>query len=135
MDREKKMEITTNIEKQAKKLGELLRESDAVQNYLNTQKQFEEDQIAQALQQQFTQTYERLTQKQDFEGELTDKEIQEFNQLRFQLQTHPLITERDAALAEVRSLFTHLSTLIQVTLGLDFANMAVRFENAQKANE
>ena len=135
MDREKKMEITSNIAKQAKKLGELLRESDAVQNYLNAQKQFEEDQIAQALQQQFTQTYERLTQKQENGENLSEKEIQEFNQLRFQLQTHPLISERDAAFAEVRNVFTHLSSLIQVTLGLDFANMAVRFQNAQKTKK
>jgi cell fate (sporulation/competence/biofilm development) regulator YlbF (YheA/YmcA/DUF963 family) len=118
------MEIEDKLKTRASLFGEMLNQNQTVQNYLAAQSRFENDPSAQALFDEFTQTQQELTLRQRQQEHITDQEIQNYNQLRFQLQTHPLIEERDAALSDVRVLFMNLGMEISARMGIDFANLA-----------
>ncbi len=118
------MQIPTEIETLCASFGELLSQYKAVQEYQNAQRRLQADAEAQQLLNAFIQTHQLLTAKQRQGKHISEEEVLDYNQMRFNVQTHALVSERDAALADVRSLFVNLGVEISMLLGIDFPNLA-----------
>lgn len=116
--------LSEELKQAAQALGESLRATEAMQAYLAAQACLRADPEASSLEDRFLQLYHSLLARQQAGEELTQAEVDEFYALRSQMQRHPLIAERDAALTLLRSTFAVAGLELSNELGLDFTALA-----------
>ncbi len=117
--------MTPELLESARALGTALRESPAVQAYLKAKAEAESNPEAASLEAHMLEVYQTLLARQQKGEQLTQSEVQEFYALRNQVQYHPLIKARDAALAQVKVVFAEAGTEITNLLGVDFTALAL----------
>ncbi len=118
--------MSLNIESKqiAQDFGAALRETQPVQNYLQAQATLEEDAEVYAKEQRMQTMYADLSTRQRAGESLTRAEVEEFNALRAEVIVNPLVKARDAALANVKTLFADAASLISAPLGMDYTSLA-----------
>lgn len=117
------MELPEEIREAAEALGEALAMSDVVQQYLQAQARLEADPEAKALEERFQALYQDLLARQQAGEELPQNEVQGFYALRFEVQQHPLIAERDFALSQLKGYFADVAFELSTWLGVDYTAM------------
>jgi len=118
------MNLPEEMRQAAEELGRSLRASYAVQSYLAAQAQLEVDADASALDNRFQALYQDLLARQRAGEDLPQEELNEFYALREQVQTHPLIVERDLALGELKAYFADVARELSVRLQVDYPTLA-----------
>ena len=109
----------------ARELGATLNQTRAVKSYLQAKAEAENDPEAASLEAHMLEVYHALIARQQNGEQLTQPEVQEFYALRNQVQYHPLIKARDAALSQVKGVFAEAGTEITNQLGVDFSTLAL----------
>jgi len=118
------MNLPKDVRQAAEELGRSLSTSDTVQTYLAAQAQLEADADASALDNRFQALYQDLLARQRAGEDLPEKELNEFYRLREQVQTHPLIVERDLAQGELKAYFADVALELSVQLQMDYPALA-----------
>lgn len=118
------MNLPEEVRQAAEELGRSLGASYAVQSYLAAQAQLEADADASALDNRFQALYQDLLARQRAGEELPQENLNEFYRLREQVQTHPLIVERDLALGELKAYFADVALELSVQLQMDYPTLA-----------
>lgn len=114
------MNLPEEVRQAAEELGRSLGASYAVQSYLAAQAQAD----ASALDNRFQALYQDLLARQRAGEELPQENLNEFYRLREQVQTHPLIVERDLALGELKAYFADVALELSVQLQMDYPTLA-----------
>jgi len=109
----------------ARSLGETLNQAKAVQAYLQAKAEAEADPECASLEAHMWEIYHALIARQENGEQLTQPEVQEFYALQNQARSHRLVQARDAALAQVKSLFADAGSEITGQLGVDFTSLAL----------
>ena len=115
--------------KAARDLGENLHQSEPVEAYLRAKVVVEADLQLAERERYLLSVFHTLVQRQQGGEQLTNQEVQEYNQLRGDLQRNPLIQARDSALGTLKSLFSSAGNEITNQLGMDFTKLALAPEN------
>jgi cell fate (sporulation/competence/biofilm development) regulator YlbF (YheA/YmcA/DUF963 family) len=116
--------LTEEIQNTARLLGESLHALPPSQTYLKTQADCVANPSAADLEQRMFAMYEDLIARQQRGEELQPSEIDAFNSLKRQVFQHPLISEREAALALVKRHFSEIAEEINLPLGMEFPTLA-----------
>jgi len=118
------MTVRDELKQAAQALGELLRATEVVQTYLAAQARLEADPEISSLEDRFLRLYQSLLARQQAGEELTQAEADEFYALRSQVQRHPRVAERDAALTQLRSYLAVVGLDLSNELGVDYTALA-----------
>ncbi|MGB9640158.1 MAG: YlbF family regulator [Anaerolineales bacterium] len=116
--------LSEEINQAVQRLGTLLRQNETVQAYLRARQMVEQDQAVRDLENQLYTMYESMLQRQQAGENLTKEEINAFNELRQQVFTNPLISEREARLTPLKALFAEVAVEISTPLGVDYTILA-----------
>lgn len=81
---------------------------------------------ARSLEEEFQTLYQRLLARQQAGEELPREEVDRFYRLRNQVESHPLIVERDLALSELKGYFADVAFQLSALLGADYTALARR---------
>lgn len=117
------MAITPEIQHLAETLGLSLKDTPAVQKYLQAQAALEADAEIYAKEQQLQRTYTDLLTRQQAGEQLSHAEVAAYNTLREEVMGHPLVAARDSALSNVKTLFADAAGVISALLGVDYTNL------------
>lgn len=113
------------LNESARKLGETLRRTSQVISYLEAKKAVEADPTLVAREKHILVVYQELASRQRAGEELSKEEVQNFYDLRNEVQQHPLIQTRDRALGSLKSLFLQAGSEISNQLGVNFSYLAL----------
>ena len=118
------MELDEKIRAAALQLGQVLREDERVQAYLDALKETQSNPEASALEKRMYEVYEGLVTCQQV-CEQPDPELNRaFYELRHRVQTHPLISKRYEMLSALRPHLNEVAGEINFVLGIDFSALA-----------
>lgn len=117
--------LSEELQISARMLGEALRASPSVQNYLQVQAKCAADAEAAELENRLLTLYQELLERQQRGEALQRSEIDAFNALKYKVQQHPLIRERDDALFLVRQTYLDVADALNLPLGMEFAALAL----------
>lgn len=120
------MPLSEELQKACEALGRALAASPAVQEYRQAQARLEDDPEARSLEEEFQTLYQRLLARQQAGEELPREEVDRFYRLRNQVESHPLIVERDLALSELKGYFADVAFQLSALLGADYTALARR---------
>ena len=118
------MELTEDIKNVAQRLGQTLRQDSHVRAYVEALKKLESDPEAKALEKKMYDMYEALLARQQASERLSQQEIQAFNELRRQVMSHPLISQRDEMLRLLKPQLAEIADEIGFALGIDYTVLA-----------
>ncbi len=118
------MELTEEIQTAASQLGQSLRQDEHVRAYLDSLKEFQSDPEASALEKKLYEVYETLLARQQAGEQLSQEDIRPFNELRGQVQSHPLISRRNDMLRLVKPYLNQVAEEISFPLGVDYTALA-----------
>jgi len=116
--------LTEELQNSARMLGEALHASPSVQTYLQAQADCAADPEVAEMEKRLLAMYQALMGRQQRGEALPRSEIDVFNALKGQVHQHPLIRERDAALALVKLTFADIADDLHLSLGADFGALA-----------
>lgn len=118
------MELAEEIKAAARQLGQSLRQDANIRAYLSAAQEVQNDSEAGALEKKMYKTYESLIARQQAGEHLSREEIRDFNDLRQQVQSHPLISKRDNVLRLVKPYLNQVAQEISFVLGVDYTALA-----------
>ena len=118
------MILPEELQKTAQSLGEALKANEAVQAYLKAKADLEKDAEGSTLETRLFTLYESLIARQQVGETLERQELDEFYSLRNLVRTHPLVTERDAALTQAKLFLADIANEISNALGVDYTALA-----------
>ncbi len=118
------MDLTETLKNAALALGKSLRQDDFMRAYLEALEAFQADPEARRLEEQLYATYDALVARQQAGEQISREEIQQFQELRRQVQTHPLISKRENELRLIRPYLADIADEISALLGVDYTILA-----------
>ncbi len=118
------MDLTPEIKTAALTLIEAMKTDQTIRLYLSAREMAENDPEASALENQLIELYERLIERQQQGEKLSEEEIEAFNSLRYRVRMHPLIIQRENALAQIKPYLAQVADEISYTLGIDYTLLA-----------
>lgn len=118
------MELTPEIKLAALHLVEAMKNDATIQIYLSAQAAVQNDPQAEGLEKQLIELYENLIHRQQQGEKLSEEEIEAFNSLRYQVRVHPLIAQRESALAQIKPYLAQIADEISYVLGIDYTTLA-----------
>lgn len=118
------MELTPEIKTAALDLVEAMKQDTTIRRFLTAKEAVENDPQVSALEAQLIELYENLITRQQQGERLSEEEIQAFNSLRYQVRVHPLIAQRENALAQIKPYLAQISDEISYALGIDYTTLA-----------
>ena len=113
----------------ARALGENLHQSEPAKAYLKAKAVIVADPQLTEQEMHLLNIYRALVLRQQNGEQFTNQEVQEYNQLREDVQNNPLIRSRDSALGTLKNLFSAAANEITNQLGVDFTKLALAPEN------
>ncbi|MCX8063270.1 MAG: YlbF family regulator [Anaerolineales bacterium] len=118
------MELNPEIQTAALNLVRAMKDDTTIRLYLSAKEAVQNDPEASALENQLIELYESLIQRQQQGEKLSEEDIQAFNSLRYQVRVHPLIAQRENALAQIKPYLAQIADEISYTLGIDYTILA-----------
>jgi cell fate (sporulation/competence/biofilm development) regulator YlbF (YheA/YmcA/DUF963 family) len=118
------MVISEELKQAAQALGQSLRAAEAVQTYLDAQARLAADPEASSLEGRASRLYQELAARQQAGEELNQAEVNEYYALRSLAQSHPLVTEHDLALTQVKSYLAQVALDLSHELGMEYTALA-----------
>jgi len=116
--------MAKEIREAAAELGRSLRREGPVLAYLEAEQAFRSCGEAVELEQRLYSLYETLMARQRQGEQLSREEVQAFHELRRQVQSHPIVSERDRALQAAKPHLAEVADEISVALGIDYTSLA-----------
>lgn len=114
------MILSDELKQAAEALGESLRASEPVSIYLQAQARLQADAETSALENRLTRLYQDLIARQQAGELLSQTEVDGFYALRDRVSSHPVVTERDAALSQLKSYLADIAAELSEPLGIDY---------------
>ncbi|GAB4569861.1 MAG: hypothetical protein Kow0077_03040 [Anaerolineae bacterium] len=118
------MELPNELKEAAQELGRVLREHEAVERFHQAMQAVNQDEAAAALEREVLTQYETLVTRQQNGERLAREEVDAFYALNRQLQSHPLVAERTAALSDVKVYFVDVGERLSGALGVRYPELA-----------
>ena len=118
------MQLSDEIKQAAEDLGKQLNAETVVREYVKFQNDAQQDAEVIALEEQYGQLYQKLTERQQNGETLERSELDEFYRLKGKIQDHPLIFMRDNQMALVKALFAETAQRLTDTLGIEYPTFA-----------
>jgi cell fate (sporulation/competence/biofilm development) regulator YlbF (YheA/YmcA/DUF963 family) len=118
------MDLTNEIRQAAEDLGKRLSTEAVVQEYVDLKMRTQQDVEIAGLEPKYNRLHEELTGREQAGVVLARSELDEYYQLKHQVEDHPLIAARDLQLEEVKALFNQTAQHMTAILGLDYATLA-----------
>lgn len=118
------MDLTPEIKTAALTLVKAMKTDQTIRLYLSAREMAENDPEASALENQLIELYERLIERQQQGEKLSEEEIEAFNSLRYRVRMHPLIIQRENALAQIKPYLAQVADEISYTLSIDYTLLA-----------
>ena len=119
------MNLPEDLQQAAQEFGLALRAHETVRSYLAAQQAVLADAEARELDERSRAMYEDLVARQQNGEQLPREEVEAFYALNQQARSHPLIAERDAALALVKSTFVNVGQDLSLALGIEYTALAI----------
>ena len=107
----------------ANELGEALKASPVVQDYLRASAAADGEAEFKRMETNLHQTYDLLIQRQEAGGALSPYEINQFYKMREQVINHPLYQQREAAQRAMQAVFEQAGSTLSSVLTVDFLNL------------
>ena len=118
------MPLTKDIMQAAELLGKQLSIDPCVREFVRFNEMAQQDAEVVELEKKLNNLYQKLAQQQQ-NGEALDRvELDEYYDLKHQVQIHPLVEARDNQLETVKNLFTQIAQHITAILGVDYPALA-----------
>ena len=118
------MNLAPEIEQAARTLGQILHDQEVTRAYLEGCQRVETDPEASALEKEMVALYQALITRQQAGEQLSHDEVEAFHALRNRFFKHPRVSEREAALRPLKSLFAEVAVEISFPLGVDYMILA-----------
>jgi cell fate (sporulation/competence/biofilm development) regulator YlbF (YheA/YmcA/DUF963 family) len=118
------MELTLEIKQAALDLAEAMKNDETIQIYLSAKEAVQNNPEAAGLENQLIELYESLINRQQQGEKLSEEDIEAFNSLRYQVRVHPLIKQRESALAQIKPYLAQIADEISYILGIDYTTLA-----------
>jgi cell fate (sporulation/competence/biofilm development) regulator YlbF (YheA/YmcA/DUF963 family) len=118
------MQLTNEIEAAAEDLGKRLGAEAGVQEYVNLKLRTQQDIEVAELEAKYNQLYQKLAGRQQKREVLGGSELDEYFELRREIEDNPLIVARNMQLKEVKALFNQTAQHMTAILGIDYATLA-----------
>lgn len=118
------MDLTPKIKTAALDLIKAMKTDQTIRIYLSARETAANDPEASGLENQLIEQYERLIERQQQGEKLSEEEIEAFNSLRYRVRVHPLIAQRENALAQLKPYLAQIADEISYTLGIDYTLLA-----------
>lgn len=116
--------MTDEIIATARELGAALNATSEVQAFLRADEAFRNNRELQQLENQIEEAYAELVKRQRSGAMILKQEVNDFYRLREQFTTHPLVIEREACLASVKTIFEQAGTVLNSILSVDYTELA-----------
>jgi cell fate (sporulation/competence/biofilm development) regulator YlbF (YheA/YmcA/DUF963 family) len=118
------LQLPTALQEAASTFGQAIRAAGYVSAYLEALARCDADADAMALEQRFYDLYDELIARQQAGEALSQEQRTAFYNLRQQVQTHPNISARDEALAQLKPVLADLADEISEALEVDYTALA-----------
>jgi cell fate (sporulation/competence/biofilm development) regulator YlbF (YheA/YmcA/DUF963 family) len=118
------MDLTNEIRQAAEDLGKRLGAEAGIQEYVDLKLRTQQDLEIAGLEAKYNRLHEELTGREQEGVVLERSELDEYYQLKRQVEDHPLIAARDMQLQEVKALFNQTAQHMTAILGIDYATLA-----------
>ena len=118
------MELMAEITQTAQELGALLGAEASVNSYLTLVETVQQNAETAALEARFDQLYQKLAEQEQLGQPLDRGELDEYYALKRQVQTHPLIIERNDQHTAIQALFAETAQRMTTILGFDYTAFA-----------
>ena len=118
------MSLSPELEAAARQLGQSLQQDESVRAYLDALMKTQTDSQASALEEKMYEIYKALIARQQVGEILSQEEILPFNEVRQQVQSHPLISRRNEMLRQARPYLNQVAEEISFPLGVDYTALA-----------
>jgi cell fate (sporulation/competence/biofilm development) regulator YlbF (YheA/YmcA/DUF963 family) len=118
------MDLTNEIRQAAEDLGKRLGAEAGVQEYVDLKMRTQQDLEIAGLEAKYNRLHQELTGREQEGVVLERSELDEYYQLKRQVEDHPFIAARDMQLQEVKALFNQTAQHMTAILGIDYATLA-----------
>ncbi len=118
------MELADEIKTAARRLGQSLRQDDAVHPYYQAIADIQADPEASSLEKKMYELYEAIIARQQADEEVSEDDASLYRELREEVQAHPLIAKRREALRVVKPYLAEIADEISLPLGVDYPALA-----------
>jgi len=118
------MPFTQEIRQAAENLGKQLGEDPSVHEFIRIEQEIQQDGKVVELEAKLAQLNQKLAEHEQTGGRLDRTIVEEYYELKGQVENHPLITARDYQLEFVKALFAQTAQHITAVLGIDYAALA-----------
>jgi cell fate (sporulation/competence/biofilm development) regulator YlbF (YheA/YmcA/DUF963 family) len=122
------MPFTLEIRQAAENLGKQLGADPSVHEFIRIEQEIQQDGKVVELETKLAQLNQKLGEHEQTGGRLDRTIVEEYYELKGQVENHPLITARDYQLEYVKALFAQTAQHITAVLGIDYAALASQAE-------
>ena len=119
------MPITEEIRQAAENLGKQLGANPNVQDFVSLQKEVQQDARVVDLETRFALLNQKLAEREQTGGRLDRSVVEEYYELKDQVNDHPLIIARDYRLDIVKALFAQVAQRMTPILGIEYTTFAL----------
>ena len=119
------MPITEEIRQAAENLGKQLGAHPSVQDFVSLEQEIQQDARIVELENRLTLLNQKLSEREQAGGVLDRADVEEYYELKSQVQDQPLINARDNHLEIVNALFVQVAQRMTPILGIDYTVFAL----------
>jgi len=119
------MPITEEIRQAAENLGKQLGANPNVVEFVNLEKDSQHDARVVELETRLALLNQKLAEREQAGGRLDRSVVEEYYELKDQVNDHPLIIARDYRLDVVKALFAQASQRMTPILGIEYTDFAI----------
>ena len=119
------MPITEEIRQAAEQLGKQMAVDPNVQEFVSLKASIQQDPGLVDLENKLANLNQILAEREQTGGSLDRSIVEDFYELKSQLQDHPLLTARDNRLEIVKALFAQVALRMSYHLGIEYPTFAL----------
>ena len=119
------MPITEEIRQAAENLGKQLGANPRVQDFVSVEKEIQQDARLVDIETRLALINQKLAERDQTGGRLDRAVVEEYYELKGQVQDQPLITARDNRLEIVKALFNQVAQRMTLILGIEYTDFVI----------
>jgi cell fate (sporulation/competence/biofilm development) regulator YlbF (YheA/YmcA/DUF963 family) len=118
------MPFTQEIKQAAENLGKQLGADPGVHEFIRIAQEIKQDGNVVELENKLAQLNQKLAEHEQTGGRMDRTIVEEYYELKGQIESHPLITARQYQMEYVKAFFAQTAQHITAVLGIDYAALA-----------
>jgi len=119
------MPITEEIRQAAENLGKQLGANPRVQDFVSVEKEIQQDARLVDIETRLALLNQKLAEREQTGGRLDRSVVEEYYELKGQVQDQPLINARENRLEIVKALFAQVAHRMTPILGIEYTDFAL----------